>query len=113
MTFDNVIEDKPVGEMNLFVGAKSVGRKVFVVRGAVDREGSAAMVEADDITLVNVFGITDRDPGVRFNRSHRFFLLEISVNAGHSAAASATGSGRRTYQLGSFTCLSTAGMISA
>ena len=60
--FDDVVHHQAVGEMHLLVRAEAVGREVSVVRGAIDREGAAAVVEADDVFLVDIVGGAGFDP---------------------------------------------------
>lgn len=58
-TFDDLIHDKPVGEMDMFMCAEPVGREEFVVRAAIDREGAPVVIEADDILFVDLVLVAD------------------------------------------------------
>src|SRR5262245_19256397 len=61
-TFDRVVHDKAVSQMDLLMGAETIGRVVGVLRAAVNRKGPTRMVEADHILFIDFTCVTDANP---------------------------------------------------
>ena len=56
--FDDVVHHQAVGQMPLFMGAISISAEIFIVRTAIDSKAPIAMIEADQILLVDVLSGT-------------------------------------------------------
>jgi hypothetical protein len=74
--FDNVIHHQPIGKVHLFMGAKSICCEILIVRRAIDRKGSAAMIESDYVFFIDGAHRTDFNPG-----SHSMLLLQFANEA--------------------------------
>src|SRR5262245_39781664 len=61
-TFDDLVHDKAISQMDLLVGAEPICCEKLIVRTAIDRKGPALMIEPHDIFLVDVLDGTDFDP---------------------------------------------------
>ena len=92
---DDVVHHQPVGEMDLLVGAEAVGGEELAVRGVVDREGSALVVEAGDVFLVDVLGRAGANPA-GMTIPPVVFLIDrrpLGRSGGKCAAAAASAGG--------------------
>jgi len=80
--FDNVIHDESVREMYLLVGTKAIRRVVSIIWRPEDRKGSSAVIELDDVLLIN------RAHAANFNPSRHSLLLQFSTHGVQRAAPS-------------------------
>src|ERR1700722_11210198 len=61
-TFNDIAHHQAVREVHLLVRAKTVGRKIPIVRRAIDREGSTALIEPDYVFFIDGVDGTDFKP---------------------------------------------------
>jgi hypothetical protein len=59
---DQVIENKTVGKVNLFMGAKTVGTEILVGGASVDRICPTVVVEPDHVLFFDIFNRARIDP---------------------------------------------------
>src|SRR3954447_9775677 len=53
-TFDDVVHHQPAGEMHLLVRAEPLGGEELILGRAIDGEGAIAVIEPDDVLLVDI-----------------------------------------------------------
>ena len=60
--FDDVLNHKPILEVNIFVGTKTIGTIKFIIRTTIDVKSTFSMVKTNEILNFNFFACAGADP---------------------------------------------------